>query len=134
MTKMKCSATLNQAQTLAQTSGRLAQDAQPYAQSTDTFASLNKLSKAFGDAALYLLEDGLLGDPASKEPDPSTAPCKACGQTDVGQTGEYPCLSCKLPMVHDLPEPIIPQPEEPKEPEHPVDPDPGYEEHLPDQG
>ncbi|MFL1549749.1 hypothetical protein ACI77I_11685 [Pseudomonas sp. D47] len=27
--------------------------------------------------------------------------CAACGQTDAGQTGEYPCKACGLPMEHD---------------------------------
>lgn len=27
--------------------------------------------------------------------------CAACGQTDTGQTGEYPCKACGLPMEHD---------------------------------
>ena len=27
--------------------------------------------------------------------------CGICGQTDVEQTGEYPCPECGLPLVHD---------------------------------
>lgn len=27
--------------------------------------------------------------------------CAACGQSDTGQTGEYPCKSCGLPTEHD---------------------------------
>lgn len=29
------------------------------------------------------------------------AACKFCGQVDHGQTGEYPCKACDLPMEHD---------------------------------
>ena len=28
-------------------------------------------------------------------------PCEVCGQYDVGQTGEYPCEECGLPLVWD---------------------------------
>lgn len=28
--------------------------------------------------------------------------CKKCGQVDNGQTGEYPCKECGLPLVHDI--------------------------------
>ena len=28
-------------------------------------------------------------------------PCPKCGQTDHGQTGEYPCPECGLPTVWD---------------------------------
>lgn len=27
--------------------------------------------------------------------------CLACGQTNIGQTGEYPCAACGLPTQHD---------------------------------
>lgn len=29
--------------------------------------------------------------------------CPKCGQVDNGQTGEYPCDSCGLPLTHDAP-------------------------------
>jgi hypothetical protein len=29
------------------------------------------------------------------------APCGDCGQSDTGQTGEYPCNQCGLPTLHD---------------------------------
>ena len=29
--------------------------------------------------------------------------CPACGQTDEGQTGEYPCPNCGLPTLWDAP-------------------------------
>ena len=28
-------------------------------------------------------------------------PCTKCGQVDHGQTGEYPCPVCGLPLTHD---------------------------------
>lgn len=28
-------------------------------------------------------------------------PCKKCGQTEKGQTGEYPCDECGVPLTHD---------------------------------
>lgn len=28
-------------------------------------------------------------------------PCDKCGQIDQGQTGEYPCEVCGLPILHD---------------------------------
>jgi hypothetical protein len=28
-------------------------------------------------------------------------PCPRCGQVDEGQTGEYGCEECGLPMLHD---------------------------------
>lgn len=28
-------------------------------------------------------------------------PCSKCGQVDRGQTGEYPCSECGLPLVWD---------------------------------
>lgn len=31
----------------------------------------------------------------------SEGACPACGQVDVGQTGEYPCRVCGLPLLHD---------------------------------
>jgi hypothetical protein len=27
--------------------------------------------------------------------------CRECGQKDTGQTGEYPCVKCGLPALHD---------------------------------
>jgi hypothetical protein len=27
--------------------------------------------------------------------------CKTCGQYDIGQTGEYPCEECGLPLTWD---------------------------------
>lgn len=27
--------------------------------------------------------------------------CGECGQRDEGQTGEYPCERCGLPVLHD---------------------------------
>lgn len=27
--------------------------------------------------------------------------CPKCGQRDEGQTGEYPCAECGLPLTHD---------------------------------
>lgn len=27
--------------------------------------------------------------------------CKSCGQSNIGQTGEYPCKVCKLPTTWD---------------------------------
>lgn len=27
--------------------------------------------------------------------------CPTCGQTNIGQTGEYPCAACGLPTLHD---------------------------------
>jgi hypothetical protein len=34
----------------------------------------------------------------------STRPyCSRCGQRDVGQTGEYPCVRCGVATVHDAP-------------------------------
>ena len=27
--------------------------------------------------------------------------CESCGQVDIGQTGEYPCKACGLPVEHD---------------------------------
>jgi hypothetical protein len=27
--------------------------------------------------------------------------CPMCGQIDNGQTGEYPCMECGLPVLHD---------------------------------
>jgi hypothetical protein len=34
-------------------------------------------------------------DPANPET------CPKCGQSDTGQTGEYPCVQCGLPTTHD---------------------------------
>ena len=31
----------------------------------------------------------------------SRAGCSLCGQSDHGQTGEYPCAKCGLPATHD---------------------------------
>jgi len=33
--------------------------------------------------------------------DAAVVPCPTCGQTDHGQTGEYPCPACGLPRTHD---------------------------------
>ena len=41
-------------------------------------------------------------------------PCPKCGQTDIGQTGEYPCNSCGLPTLWDK---DYPQQNQPKEAE-----------------
>lgn len=35
-----------------------------------------------------------------KKPD---EPCPKCGQVPNGQSGEYPCLICGLPTLHDDP-------------------------------
>ena len=31
----------------------------------------------------------------------TSAQCDKCGQSDNGQTGEYPCSKCGLPILHD---------------------------------
>lgn len=36
---------------------------------------------------------------------PAPTACPSCGQTDKGQTGEYPCPSCGLPRTWDPPAP-----------------------------
>lgn len=41
---------------------------------------------------------------APEQPSPEeirNGACKKCGQIDEGQTGEYPCVDCGLPILHD---------------------------------
>jgi hypothetical protein len=50
------------------------------------------------ETKMYTIEP-IEGEP-EREAEPS---CKACGQIDHGQTGEYPCAECELPTLHDEP-------------------------------
>ena len=40
-------------------------------------------------------------DAANSAQLPLSKPCENCGQTNVGQTGEFPCRACGLPMKWD---------------------------------
>lgn len=37
-------------------------------------------------------------------------PCSRCGQTDTGQTGDYPCLKCGVPLRHNTAPSTTPEP------------------------
>jgi len=62
------------AMNLASTAAQVAHQAQPYNQNTIIYQSLQKLTVAFTDASLRCLEESMIGDPASKEPDPAELP------------------------------------------------------------
>lgn len=83
---------LAQAQSMAATAANVAHEAQPYPQEGEMFKGLARLGNALSAAALRCLEDSLIVEPE--------APCATCGQTDIGQAGEYPCPTCSLPQVH----------------------------------
>ena len=59
---------------LAHTASRVAHEAQPYNQDTTMFKSLERLATRMADASLRCLEESMIGDPASKEPDPADQP------------------------------------------------------------
>jgi len=65
---------------------KLATDALEYhqAQTRPIQQTIEVLSKIKGDTGMI-----------------HTSACEKCGQVDAGQTGEYPCKGCGLPMVHD---------------------------------
>ena len=41
------------------------------------------------------------GDETTQFDDSALLKCPVCGQTNLGQTGEYPCSACGLPTVWD---------------------------------
>jgi hypothetical protein len=56
---------------------------------------------SFADG-LELLTDPLTpGDEETRFDDTEHLVCPKCHQANVGQTGEYPCMVCGLPTVHD---------------------------------
>lgn len=59
---------------LAFSAARVAHEAQPYSQDTPMYKSLEKLATRMADASLRCLEESMIGDPASKEPDPAEQP------------------------------------------------------------
>lgn len=65
---------LNVSMNLAVTAARVAHEAQPYNQDTAMFKSLEMLATRLAEVSLRCLEESMIGDPASKEPDPAEQP------------------------------------------------------------